>query len=151
MAAEFNILNDPESARIVFKSGLPITLVSLDVTTKKENIFTSSHLSKIENTKTEISGFVGRIVRHCMKVSRELEHINGCYLHDPLAIAIAIDEDIICKTEQIYVDVETRGEITLGKTQADLRKGSKRLPNIFHCVRIDSKRFLDMVTQILSS
>ncbi len=151
MAAEFNIHTDPQAAKIVFNSGLPITLVSLDVTTKEENILTHDHLAEIEKTDTGISRFVSRIARYRMKSGRESKYIRGCFLHDPLAVAIAIDRRLVRKSEEIYVDVETAGEITLGKTQADLRRYSEHRPNLTHCLEVDSGRFLDMFLQSLGN
>jgi inosine-uridine nucleoside N-ribohydrolase len=62
-------------------------------------------------------------------------------MHDPLAVGIAIDEELLTECEHIYVDVETEGRITLGKTQADLRGHPKYPPNLTHCVQINYERF----------
>ena len=151
MAAEFNIHTDPQAAKIVFNSGLPITLVSLDVTTKEQNTLTLNHLSQIEKADTPISRFISRIARYRMKTGGSSAHVHGCFLHDPLAVAIAIDKSLVRKSEEINVDVETEGKITLGKTQADLRRYSEHPPNLTHCVEVDSPRFLDMFLQSLSN
>ena len=58
-------------------------------------------------------------------------------MHDPLAMLIAIRPTLLQETEHINVDVETRGELTLGRTQADLRRSPSKSPNIIHCLNLD--------------
>jgi len=82
-AAEFNIYTDPEAAQTVFASDLPITLVPLDVTTQA--VLRPDHLAKIEAADTELTSFIGRMVRYYMDASRRFEGLDGCYLHDPRA------------------------------------------------------------------
>jgi len=155
-AAEFNIYTDPEAAKIVFHSGLPITLVSLDVTMKRENgkvvnILTPDRLAEIESAGTPLTKFIGKMTRFYMEFSKKYEGIEGCYLHDPLAVAVAIDKNLV-EPERLYVDVETKGEITLGKTLGDLRKIPECLkhePNVNVCRNVCSERFLDMFVNSL--
>jgi purine nucleosidase len=139
MASEFNMYADPEAAKIVFGSGLPITLVSLDVTMNRRNVLTSSRLKEIEDAETRAGGFIGRIARFYIESCRK--HGEEGFMHDPLAVGIAIDEELLTECEHIYVDVETEGRITLGKTQADLRVHPKYPPNLTHCVQINYERF----------
>ena len=79
-----------------------------------------------------------------MKFYEEVVGVNGCGMHDPLAMAIAIDKTLV-KTRKLHVTVETQGEETLGETVADLR-GSKEgvvmNPNMDVCVEVDSQRFI---------
>ncbi len=149
MASEFNIYADPEAAKIVFSSGLPITLVSLDVTMDPRNILTLSRLREIESSGTRLGRFIGKMTRFYMGSCRKYENIEGCYLHDPLAVGIALDEGLVTESERIYVDVETEGKVTLGKTQADLRRYARGSPNLTHCVQIHYERFLDDFVDML--
>jgi inosine-uridine nucleoside N-ribohydrolase len=145
--AEFNIYTDPEAAKKVFKSKLPITLVSLDVTTK--TILRPNKLAEIERANTPLTSFIGRMVKYYMKAHRSFENIDGCYLHDPLAIGIAIDKSLV-NVERVYVDVETQeGAITRGMTLADLRPKSMCRPNLSYCSQICSERFIEMLVNTL--
>jgi purine nucleosidase len=140
--SEFNIFTDPEAAKIVFESGLPITLVGLDVTMK--TLLTPDHLKEITEVSTPITEFVGKIITHYMKFYREVVGVNGCGMHDPLAVAVAIDDSLV-KTRKLFVTVETKGEFTTGETVADLRgskEGVVRPPNMEVCIDVDSERFL---------
>jgi len=139
MASEFNMYADPEAAKIVFGSGLPITLVSLDVTMNRRNVLTSSRLKEIEDAGTKLGGFIGKIARFYIDSCKK--HGEEGFMHDPLAVGLAINEELLTESEHIYVDVETEGRIALGKTQADLRVQPQYPPNITHCVQINYERF----------
>jgi len=90
--AEFNVFCDPQAAKIVLSSGLPITLVGLDVTHKA--IMTESHIRLLEVKGTPLTEFLVEIIRFYSNFHRGL---NGCYLHDPLAAAVALDSTLINK------------------------------------------------------
>lgn len=141
-AAEFNIYTDPEAAQTVFTSGLPITLVPLDVTTQV--VLRPDHLAKIEEANTRLTDFIGRMVRYYMEASKRFGGLDGCYLHDPLAVGLAIDSSL-ARTEMIHVEVEThKGAITRGMTLADLRVKPSSKPNVRYCSQVRSDDFLDL-------
>ncbi|MCJ7614144.1 nucleoside hydrolase [Candidatus Bathyarchaeota archaeon] len=147
--SEFNIYTDPEAAKIVFESGLPITLVGLDVTMK--TLLTPNHLEEIMTVSTPVTEFVKKIITHYMRFYQEVVGINGCGMHDPLAIAVAIDKSLV-KTRRLFVTVETKGEFTTGETIADLRgskEGGVRSPNMDVCVEVDSERFMRDFIQLM--
>ena len=151
MAAEFNIYSDPEAAHIVFTSGLPITLVSLDLTTNGKNIFTRKLFSKIRWKKSAAATFVQRLLQFYIGTSMQNRGIDGCYLHDPLAMLLAIDPDLIKEDERIFVDVELHGDLTFGRTQADLRKNSEAIPNVRHILNLDFERALNTFLETLNN
>ena len=140
--SEFNIYTDPEAAKIVFESGMPITLVGLDVTMK--TLLTPHHLAEITKAGTPVTDLIGKIITHYMKFYREVVGVDGCGMHDPLAVAVAADRSLV-KTRRYYVTVETKGEYTTGETVADLRASKEGLvkpPNMDVCIEVDSERFL---------
>jgi len=140
--SEFNIYTDPEAAKIVFESGLPITLVGLDVTMK--TLLKHDHLKEIMKASSPVTEFVGKIITHYMRFYEEVVGVDGCGMHDPLAVAVAIDRSLV-KTRRLFVTVETRGESSTGETVADLRgskEGGVKPPNMDVCVEVDSQRFL---------
>jgi purine nucleosidase len=140
--SEFNIYTDPEAAKIVFESGLPITLVGLDITMK--TLLKPDDLKEIMEASTPVTEFVGKIITHYMKFYEEVVGVNGCAMHDPLAVAVAIDRSLV-KTRKLFVTVESKGEFTTGETVADLRgskEGIVRPPNMDVCVEVDSERFI---------
>lgn len=140
--SEFNIFTDPEAAKIVFESGLPITLVGLDVT--MQTLLTSDHLKEIMETRNHVTEFIGKIITHYMEFYREVVGVEGCGMHDPLAVAVAVDKSLV-ETRRLFVTVETKGEYTTGETVADLRaskEGTVKEPNMDVCVNVNAERFL---------
>lgn len=112
-AAEFNIYVDPEAARIVFQSGIPITMVGLDVTRKTS--LTDDHVRVLEAAQNPVSQAAATIARNALNHNRERGFLVGPNMHDSLAVAGFIDASIL-QFQDYYVDVETTGELTAGET-----------------------------------
>src|SRR5882672_5838108 len=112
-AAEFNIYVDPEAARIVFQSGLPITMVGLDVTRKTS--LTDDHVRVLEAAQNPVSQAAAKIGRNAINHNRDRGFLVGPNMHDSLAVAAFLDPTIL-KWREYYVDVETTGEMTAGET-----------------------------------
>ena len=112
-AAEFNIYVDPEAARIVFQSGIPITMVGLDVTRKTS--LTEEHLHQLQAGESPVSRAAATIARNAMEHHRERGFVVGPNMHDSLAVAGFINPSLLTLKEY-YVDVETSGELTAGET-----------------------------------
>ncbi|MEH7223240.1 nucleoside hydrolase [Bacillus sp. JJ1566] len=137
---EANIVSDPEAADVVFNSGLPITLVGLDVTMK--TLLPLTELDKWRvSEKYEVRLFTN-MTEHYMKAYEMFyPGINGCALHDPLAVAVAIDSSFVTK-ESMNVKVVKEG-IETGKTIGTLEKD----PKINVCTKVDAERFLNHFLQ----
>ena len=112
-AAEFNMYVDPEAARIVFQSGVPITMVGLDVTRKTS--LTEDHVRTLEAAQNPVSQAAAKIGRNAINHNRERGFLVGPNMHDSLAVAAFLDPTIL-KWQEYYVDVETTGELTAGET-----------------------------------
>ena len=112
-AAEFNVYVDPEAARIVFQSGIPITMVGLDVT--RRTSLTDDHVRTLEAAQNPVSQAAAKIGRNAIDHNRERGYLAGPNMHDSLAVAGFLDPAIL-KLQDYYVDVETTGELTAGET-----------------------------------
>jgi len=112
-AAEFNIYVDPEAARMVFQSGIPITMVGLDVTRK--TTLTDEHARILQAAQNPVSQAAAKIARNAIDHNREQGFVVGPNMHDSLAVAAFIDPSIL-KFKDYYVDIETAGELTAGAT-----------------------------------
>jgi len=112
-AAEFNVYVDPEAARIVFQSGIPITMVGLDVTRKTS--LTDEHVRVLEAAKNPVSQAAAKIGRNAINHNREQGFLIGPNMHDSLAMAGFLDPSLLT-LKDYYVDVETTGELTAGET-----------------------------------
>ncbi len=124
-AAEFNIYVDPEAARMVFQSGIPVTMVGLDVTRKTS--LTDEHVRQLSEGKSPVSQAAAKIARKAIDHNRAQGFLIGPNMHDSLALTAFLDPSIL-KFENYYVDVEVNGELTAGQTlgyspnEGDLRR-----------------------------
>ncbi|WP_299029187.1 nucleoside hydrolase [uncultured Thermanaerothrix sp.] len=118
--AEFNIFVDPEAAAIVFGAGVPITMVGLDVTMKA--VFDDHDIMQLSRMKGPVSGPLAALLTFFAERHEKLRGIRAAVLHDALAVAGVIKEDLLV-TKSYPVRVETKGELTRGMTVVDRRRG----------------------------
>jgi purine nucleosidase len=128
-AAEFNILADPHAASIVFDSGLPITMIPLDLTHQVRS--TASRIARIRALATQAATVIADLLE---PGSGGEPHA----LHDPCVIAYLLAPELFagCK---VNVTVETQSELTFGATVVDWREVSGRdvNANVLHTVDAD--------------
>lgn len=103
---ELNFGIDPEAARVVLASGANITLVPLDVTSK--TLLTQHDLDRLETAQTPLSRYLVETTRPWIAYCETSRGQSGCWLHDPLAVAVLIDRSI-ATVEDWTVDVEVSG------------------------------------------
>ena len=124
-AAEFNFYVDPEAARIVFDSGVPITMVGLDVTNKV--LLHESQVRILEAAQNPVSQAAGKIMRATMSRIKPTHDETVVAMHDPLTIASLIDPSVIT-LKDYYVQIETTGEMTAGMSFGYYRGPVRRSP-----------------------
>src|SRR6201984_501770 len=112
-AAEFNIYVDPEAARVVFQSGIPITMVGLRVT--RHTSLTDDHFKTLQAAQNPVSQAAAKIARNAIDHTRSQGFLVGPNMHDSLAVAAFLDPSLL-KWKDYYVDIETTGELTAGET-----------------------------------
>jgi purine nucleosidase len=86
--------------------------------------------------------YVADALRFYMEFHARYDGFYGAFIHDPLAVAAALDRRLVT-TEPIYVDVETRGQLTTGMTVADRRKVTGKSPNLDVAIGADIPTFMD--------
>jgi inosine-uridine nucleoside N-ribohydrolase len=154
-AAEFNFYVDPEAASVVFESGVPVTMVGLDVTRKC--LLRDEHVRALDAGKDAISQAAARITRNDLERSHTTGS-DGRAMHDPLAVATFIDKTVV-QLRKCFVAVETHGELTAGETLAYIEEpfrrsaplenaqaisqaaGATPVPNASVAVDVDAARF----------
>jgi purine nucleosidase/pyrimidine-specific ribonucleoside hydrolase len=143
--AEFNIYVDPEAAQVVFASGLPITLIGLDVTERVR--LTAEMIDQhIAPTGSQLRQFVVECTAQTIQFSTRVERPPGMAMHDPLAVGALIDSTIV-HTAPLSVQVETKGEFTTGMVVADRRplQPDLKVPaNVNVALEVEAVRFLEM-------
>ncbi|WP_028711248.1 nucleoside hydrolase [Paracoccus sp. J55] len=141
--AEFNIYVDPEAAKLVFASGAPLTVMSLDVT---HRALTSR--AWVEGMRA--MGRVGQAVANWTdffeRFDREKYGSEGAPLHDPCTIAWLLQPELF-SGRYINVEIETQGEYTLGMTVADWWRVSGRTPNATFIRDVEPQGFFSLLTE----
>ena len=90
--------------------------------------------------------YVADALRFYMEFHAHYDGFYGAFIHDPLAAAAALDRSLI-ETEALFVDVETKGELTAGMTVADRRGLTGKAPNLDVAVKADIPEFLDRLVE----
>lgn len=141
--AEFNIFVDPHAAHIVFHSGIPITLIPLDVTHKC--LLKEEHIDRLMKIGSPISRFIRDAVSVYFKFSYD-RGFAGCALHDPLTLATIIAPELLMLKEY-FVDVDHSGGAAMGKTFADVFGVAKKPANMKVAMGLRGDDFIELFLQ----
>ena len=117
-AAEYNIWVDPEAARIVMLSGLPVELVGWQ-TCRGDAVLNEADIAKILGFDNPLARFAIECNSRAREAYKEQTGEDGISLPDPVAMSIALDPTIGTQWSEHYVDVETHSELTRGMTVVD--------------------------------
>jgi pyrimidine-specific ribonucleoside hydrolase len=141
-AAEFNIYVDPEAAKIVFASGIPLVMVGLDVTNKA--LLSFADIDEMASWKGRVSRVVAPLLRFFAQANRDIFGFAGAPLHDALAVAHVLRPEVI-RTRRMNVEIETTGELTRGRTVADVYGISGRALNAEVALEVNLPLFKEML------
>jgi purine nucleosidase len=146
-AAEFNVFADPHASDAVFKSGLPITVIPLDVTHK---MLTSPE--RIERLR-QIGNQAGKIAADILDayVAHDIKFygLPGGPVHDATTIGYLLRPELF-KGKMVNVEVDTREGLTFGATMADYYHATKRPENARWITEGDTQGFFDLLTMQLA-
>jgi inosine-uridine nucleoside N-ribohydrolase len=147
-AAEFNIYVDPEAAHRVFHSGVPITMMGLDVTHKA--LLDAAHADQLRRT-----GKVGKFVAELLDFflvnhPRHYEARGGVSIHDALAVAHLIWPGLV-ETVECHVTVETQSDLCRGRTVVDRWGVTGQLPNALVGIDLDGELFARLLLDRLGT
>ncbi|MFV1495933.1 nucleoside hydrolase [Phaeobacter sp. JH20_02] len=147
-AAEFNIYVDPEAAAVVLSSGVPVTMMPLDVTHKA--LATRPRIEAIRALATKVGDFTADMLDFFERFDVEKYGSEGGPLHDPCVIAYLIRPELF-SGRKINVVVETTSELTLGMTVADWWGVTDRPANALFIGDLDADGFFDLITSRLAT
>lgn len=139
--AEFNVHVDPHAAHMVFHSGIPTTLVPLDVT--YQCILTPADVKRLNKIDSPITKFIDDATRFYIEFHDEYQHIDGCAINDPLALALVFAPEL-CTYEEHYVDVDISGGVSMGNTFADFYKHYKKPANMKIALGVRARDFMEL-------
>ena len=146
-AAEFNILVDPEAAKIVFESGIPITMAGLDVT-EKALVFPEDfeHIRAVGNKVAQV---VADWLEFFYGFHRNLGY-PGAPVHDAVAVAALVKPELMT-TRDLFVQVETAGDYCKGCTVGDWYGVTGKAPNATCILDIDRQGFVDLLVEAVKT
>ncbi|MEC8039288.1 MAG: nucleoside hydrolase [Pseudomonadota bacterium] len=143
-AAEFNIYVDPQAADIVFKSGVPIVVMPLDVTHKA--LVTPARNDAFRNIGNRVGIAVAEMTDFFERFDKEKYGSDGAPLHDPCVTAYLIKPELF-KGRHINVEIETQSELTMGMTVADWWGVTDRPANATFMGDVDSDGFFALIAE----
>ncbi len=141
-SAEFNMRVDPHAAKVVFQCGLPIIVMSLDVTHK---VLTSKErVSEIESIGNSVSTATANMLKFFARYDSEKYGVDGAPLHDPCTIAWLLNQNLFIGKE-CNVRIETESSLTLGHTSVDFWGVEGNIPNAIWMQDVDDDGFYDLL------
>ncbi|HDX8379331.1 TPA: pyrimidine-specific ribonucleoside hydrolase RihA [Aeromonas salmonicida] len=146
-AAEFNIYVDPEAADMVFKSGISITMCGLDVTHEAQVM--DEDIARVRAIANPVARCVAGLLDFFMIYHRDPKWgFAGAPLHDPCTIAWLLAPALFHGVE-CRVDIETRGEHTVGMTVVDRYGLTGKPANALVLLGLDRPGFIDLLVERL--
>ena len=143
--AEYNYWCDPDAAAKVYdamyQNGRKIHMIGLDVT--REIVLTPTILEYMCRINAKRGAFIKKITKFYFDFHWQWEHIVGCVINDPLAVAYFIDPSI-CEGFESFVQIETEG-ISLGQSVVDSMNFYRKEPNAKVLTQVDTYRFFEMM------
>jgi inosine-uridine nucleoside N-ribohydrolase len=145
--AEFNFYVDPHAADIVFRSGVPLVVLPLDVT--HEAISTPPRIAKLRELGNRTGRIVADILTSYQRHDMEKFGADGGPLHDPCTIGYLLEPGLF-KGRELNVSIELHSDLTIGESVVDWNFKTSRSPNALWIHRIAAEPFYDLLTSCIS-
>jgi purine nucleosidase len=146
-AAEFNIHLDPHAAAIVFDSGIPITMIPLDVT--HQLLSTPPRIAALRALGNRCGAAVAALLTTFEKKRRARFGTRAMALHDPSVIAYLL-QPALYQGREVNVAIETQSPLTVGMTVVDWWSVTGRKPNVRFMNSVDADGFYELLTEKLA-
>lgn len=139
--AEFNTYADPHAAHIVYHAGIPTTLVPLDVT--YQCVLTQGDVDRLLRLDSPLTRFIADATRFYMEFHDEYQGVQGCVINDPLALALTFAPEL-CEYQDLPVDVDISGGVSLGKTIGDFYNYNQKPANMKVALGVHPRDFIEL-------
>jgi len=146
-AAEFNIYVDPDAAKLVFESGVPIVVLPLDVTHK--TLTTSARIDAFRSLGTAVGIVSAQWLEFFERFDEDKYGTDGGPLHDPNVIAYLLSPELY-SGRLINVEIETHSALTMGMTVADYWHVTNRPKNAVWMTGVDTDGFFELILRRLA-
>lgn len=146
--AEFNVYVDPHAAAVMYRSGVPITTMPLDVTHKA--LMSPAWIESIREIGGEVGAKTAAMVSFYERYDLDRYGTRGGPLHDPATIAYLLRPELY-GGKDVFVEVETQSELTMGMTVVDYWHRLEREPNCRWISDVDSDGFFELIRERLTN
>jgi len=143
-AAEFNIYVDPQAARVVFHSGIPITLIPLDCTHKA--LTSRLRVAKFRQMTNRTGPVVAELLDFFERFDERKYGTDGGPLHDPCVLAWLLKPELFSGRD-CHVAIECESELTMGMTVVDWWGVTGKPPTVLVIKDVDSQGFFDLLSE----
>lgn len=141
-AAEFNIYVDPHAADVVFRAGVPLVVLPLDVT--HQCLTTAKRIAAFRALGSNCGAATAEMMDFFERFDENKYGTDGGPLHDPNVIAYLLQPDFF-ETRDVNIEIEIMSELTLGMTVVDWWGVTDRPPNATYCRSVDHEGFFDLL------
>jgi purine nucleosidase len=143
VSTEFNLFSDPEAGAVVFDAWNDIALVSWELTMAYP--FSAEQIDTLGSKDNPRSDFFKKITQNTIQFIQERLGRKVLFAPDPLAIAVALEPQIVTHSEKHFLQVETAGTHTRGQTTVDWSALSGSDPNVEVILEVDSERLWQLM------
>ncbi|QPI43093.1 MULTISPECIES: nucleoside hydrolase [Pectobacterium] len=147
LTSEFNMIADPQAAKVVFDSSIALVALPLDVT--HQVILTPELVARFIALSGRISAPLGEMMAFWDRNDIRRYGSRGGPLHDPLVIAWVLAPHFFT-TEKASVYIEQESELCMGQTVADWYGKTDRQPNVDVVTGVDAKQVVELFADLLS-
>ncbi|MEX6013035.1 ribosylpyrimidine nucleosidase [Mammaliicoccus sciuri] len=145
-SAEFNIFADPEAAHIVFKSGVPIVMMGLDVTNK--TLCTPEIIKRMESTNNKAGQLFSDLMNFTLKTQFQEFGLEAGPLHDATTIGYLVNKDLF-EVQDMYVEIDINRGPSYGRTVCDESDVLKKEHNVKVAKNVKVDEFFDLVYECI--
>ncbi len=142
--AEFNIYVDPHAADVVFRSGVPVVVIPLDVT--HQCLTTAKRTAAFRALGTNCGIATAEMMEFFERFDEGKYGTDGGPLHDPNVIAYLLKPELY-ETREVNIEIETMSDLTLGMTVVDWWGVTDRTKNATYCRNVDDEGFFDLLLE----
>ncbi|MGI9621321.1 MAG: nucleoside hydrolase [Acidimicrobiales bacterium] len=141
-AAEFNVYVDPHAANVMYRSGIPIVAMPLDVT--HSALMTREWIESIRDIGGDVGEKTASMLSFYERYDIERYGEFGGPLHDPATIAYLLEPNLYTGKD-VFVEVEIQSELTMGMTVVDYWGARNRPANCRWTTDVDSHGFFELI------
>ncbi|UPK74549.1 nucleoside hydrolase [Nocardioidaceae bacterium SCSIO 66511] len=146
--AEFNAFADPEAASEVFASGVPVTMIGLNVT--HQALATDEIIARIRGLGSDLTTTIADLLDFFASTYKQIWNLPAPPVHDAVAVARVIEPALV-ECSKTAISIETAGEFTAGATVVDIYERTGRPPNAYAGVAVDVERFWELLIDALAT